>query len=93
MFVRAGDAGLAAALFALASRPDRRDMLPSLSAPVAVVVGDADVLTPPDRAREIAEAVPRGDLTVLPGVGHMSALEAPEEVAAALLRLDEDPGS
>ena len=89
MFVRAGDAGLASALFALAARPDRRSLLPSLRAPAAVVVGDADVLTPPDRAREIADAVPRAELTVLSGVGHMSAMESPEEVASALLRLDE----
>lgn len=85
MFARAGDAGLAATLFALANRPDRRGLLPTLRAPSIVVVGDADRLTPPDRAREIASTAPDCRLVVLPGVAHMSALEAPLDVAAALL--------
>jgi len=93
MFLRAGDAGLAAALFALAARPDRRALLPSLRGPVAVIVGDADVLTPPDRAKEIADAIPQAHLTILPGVGHMSAMEAPEEIAAVLLRLEAEATS
>ncbi len=89
MFARAGEVGLAAALWALASRPDRRPLLSSLWAPSVAVVGDADVLTPPERAREIAAAAPRAELVVLAGVGHMSALESPSRVADALLRLEE----
>lgn len=88
MFERAGDTGLAAALYALASRPDRRELLPLIAARAAVVVGSEDVLTAPEKAREIAGAIPRAALTVLPGVGHMSAMEAPGEVAAALSALD-----
>lgn len=91
MFARAGAVGLAAALWALASRPDRRPILPALGAPSVVVVGDADVLTPPDRAREIALAAPDSELRVLRAVGHMSALESPSEVAEALLRLEKRP--
>jgi pimeloyl-ACP methyl ester carboxylesterase len=60
---------------------------------VAVIVGDADVLTPPDRAKEIADAIPQAHLTILPGVGHMSAMEAPEEIAAVLLRLEAEATS
>ncbi len=87
MFERAADVGLAAALFALANRPDRRPLLPSLRAPSVVVVGEADLLTPPYRAREIAQAAPRSRLLVLPGVAHMSAMEAASDVAAALAGL------
>jgi pimeloyl-ACP methyl ester carboxylesterase len=87
MFERAGDAGLAAALFALANRPDRRTVLPRLGAPAVAVVGDADRLTPPDRAREIVRGTTDARLVILPGVAHMSALEAPREVAAALASL------
>ncbi len=89
MFARAGEVGLASALWAVASRPDRRPLLRSLAAPSVVVVGEADALTPPERAREIASTAPRAELVVLAGVGHMSALESPSEVARALLRLEE----
>jgi len=84
MFARAGEAGLAAALVALANRPDRRPSLPRLQSPSVVVVGDADLLAPPEKAREIVEAVPGSNLVLLPGVAHMSVLEAPAEVARAL---------
>ena len=84
MFERAGDAGLAAALYALANRPDRRPLLPRLRIPVVVVVGDRDRLTPPRLAREMADGVCDGRLVVLPRVAHMSTMEAPREVAAQL---------
>jgi pimeloyl-ACP methyl ester carboxylesterase len=87
MFARAGDAGLSAALFSLANRSDRRPILPALGAPSVAIVGDADRLTPPDSAREIASAAPGCRLVVLPGIAHMSAMEAPEAVAAALAGL------
>ena len=86
-FERAGEAGLAATLFALANRPDRRTILPALGVPSVAIVGDADRLTPPDRAREIASAAPGCRLVILPGIAHMSAMEAPEAVAAALAGL------
>lgn len=88
MFGRSGDVGLASALFALANRPDRRALLPTLRVPTVVVVGDADALIPPDRAKEIAAAVPGAMLRVLHGVGHMSALESSGEVAEALRLVD-----
>jgi pimeloyl-ACP methyl ester carboxylesterase len=56
MFERAGDAGLAAALYALANRRDRRTVLPRIRVPVVVMVGDRDRLTPPSLAKEMAEA-------------------------------------
>lgn len=84
MFERAGDAGLPPALMALASRPDRRPMLASIRVPCIAVVGSADAITPPDRAREIAGAIPGARLHVLEGTAHLCALERPREVAALL---------
>ena len=84
MFARAAETGLSSALWALANRPDRRALLRWIDAPVAVIAGDADQLIPPDRAREIASALRRATVHVLPGVGHMSAMEDPERVTAAL---------
>jgi pimeloyl-ACP methyl ester carboxylesterase len=87
MFERAGSAGLAAAVQALANREDSRPLLSKLGVPVRVLVGDVDVLTPPERAREIASAVPGATLRVLEGVNHLSALEAPQEISEMLARL------
>jgi len=84
MFGRAGDAGLPPALMALASRPDRRSMLLSIGVKSIVIVGAVDALTPPDRARAIAAAIPGARLHVLEDVAHMSALESPQKVAALL---------
>jgi pimeloyl-ACP methyl ester carboxylesterase len=58
-----------------------------------VVVGDADLLTPPDYSREIAATVPDSRLVLLPAVGHMSTLEAPRDVAAALAGLPGPPST
>ena len=88
MFDRAREAGLVSALFALASRPDRRPILPYIQAPCMVVVGDADRLTPVERAEEAAHALPRARLTVLPGVAHLSAMEDPRGVAEAIREVD-----
>ncbi len=85
MFERAGEAGLTATLFGLAHRPDRRALLSDLAVPVVAVVGEADPLTPPARAEEIARLAPNARRIVLPATSHMSAMEAPERVAEALL--------
>jgi pimeloyl-ACP methyl ester carboxylesterase len=53
--------------------------------PTAVLAGDADRLTPPVHARRLADRLPDcAGLTTLPGIGHMSPVEAPEAVNAAI---------
>ena len=39
----------------MASRPDRRGDLPKIAVPTLVLVGEEDVITPPDEARAMAE--------------------------------------
>ncbi|TQJ74626.1 alpha/beta fold hydrolase [Streptomyces sp. SLBN-31] len=52
-----------------------------LRVPTAVVVGTADRLTPPVHARALVAALPNCvDSTELPGLGHMTPVEAPELV-------------
>jgi pimeloyl-ACP methyl ester carboxylesterase len=59
-----------------------------LRVPTAVVVGTADRLTPPERARALAEALPHcTGLTELPGIGHMTPIEAPELVTGKIREL------
>ncbi len=75
---------LTAALRALAGRVDRRPDLGAVTCPALVVVGEHDVLTPPSAARVLAEGIPGATLAILPGAGHMSALERPDAFAALL---------
>ena len=65
-------------------RPDSRDLLPTIAVPTLVVVGDQDTLTPPYLAEEMRDLIPHATLTVIPGAGHLSTMEQPEAVTAAL---------
>jgi pimeloyl-ACP methyl ester carboxylesterase len=80
-------AGVIGALKAMAGRPDSSDLLSSLSVPLVLIHGDADVLIPIERAREVQTAVPHARMFALGGVGHMPMLEAPSQVAEALKTL------
>ncbi|MGH8931851.1 MAG: alpha/beta fold hydrolase [Egibacteraceae bacterium] len=51
-----------------------------LTVPTLVICGSADGLTPGRHARRLADALPDATLVELPGVGHMSMLEAHETV-------------
>jgi pimeloyl-ACP methyl ester carboxylesterase len=79
--------GLAWAQRMMASRPDRTAVLEQFTGPIAIVVGDEDTITPISDAQHMADHAPCGVLTVVAGAGHLSALEAPAEVAAALADL------
>jgi 3-oxoadipate enol-lactonase len=69
----------------MAERPDSSSTLPSIGVPTLVIVGEHDVLTPPDEARLIAEGVPGARLVTIDQAGHMSNLENPEAFNEALL--------
>jgi pimeloyl-ACP methyl ester carboxylesterase len=67
---------------------DISDELANLDVPARVLVGTADRMTPPVHARRLAGQLPRCEgLTELPGVGHMTPLEAPAAVAALIRKL------
>ena len=69
---------------AVIGRPDARPHLANLSCPVLVMCGDADLLTPPERSREIASLVPQAELVMVPRCGHMLTMERPDAVNATL---------
>ncbi|MGW2886505.1 alpha/beta fold hydrolase [Streptomyces griseoruber] len=59
-----------------------------LRVPTAVVVGTGDRLTPPVHAHRIAAALPHSlGVTELPGLGHMTPVEAPELVTGRIREL------
>ncbi|MEU5685546.1 alpha/beta hydrolase [Streptomyces venezuelae] len=59
-----------------------------LQVPTAVIAGTSDRLTPVVHARRIAAALPQClGLTELPGIGHMTPIEAPEAVTGRIREL------
>jgi pimeloyl-ACP methyl ester carboxylesterase len=75
---------IAAGLQAIMSRPDSAAVLPSIAVPTTIVVGDEDVITPPSDAAFMHRRVSGSTLTIIPGAGHMTNLEAPDAFNAAL---------
>jgi len=69
---------------AILGRPDSRGDLAGIEAPTLVAVGEADALTPPELAREIAAGIPGAALHLLPGCGHLPSMEAPGAVTALM---------
>jgi 3-oxoadipate enol-lactonase len=58
--------------------------VPTITVPTLVLVGEHDALTPPADAQALAAAIPGARLVVIPAAGHMSPLENPRAVNAAL---------
>ena len=71
---------------AIMGRADSRPTLAEVRCPALVLVGEQDALTPPERAEEIAQGIAGAVKVVVPDCGHMSAMERPEGVTAALER-------
>jgi pimeloyl-ACP methyl ester carboxylesterase len=69
---------------AIIGRPDFRPLLSSIRCPTLVLCGRQDALTPLVFHQEIAAAIPGAELEVIEACGHLSTLERPAEVNAAL---------
>jgi pimeloyl-ACP methyl ester carboxylesterase len=69
---------------AIIGRSDARPTLGSIRCPALVLVGEADELTPPERAAEIAAGIAGSRLVTIARSGHVSTLEQPDEVTQAL---------
>lgn len=80
-------AGVAWAQRAMAARPDRGAVLSRFDGPVSVLVGEEDELSPVEGSRLMAQSARNGSFEVIPAVGHMTAVEAPAQVARAITAL------
>lgn len=69
---------------ALRNRPDRTAALAAYPGPTLVLCGSEDRLCPPERHREMASLARDATLVIVPEAGHLSTLERPEAVNAAL---------
>jgi len=69
-------------------RYDLHAVLPAFSRiPVLVLVGERDVITPIAHAEALVAAMPRAELVVVPGAGHLLVLERPHEFGAQVARM------
>jgi pimeloyl-ACP methyl ester carboxylesterase len=71
---------------AIIDRADSRRMLVDIDVPTVVIAGRQDQVTPLPRSEEMAADIADSRLVVLEECGHMSPLEKPAEVTAALRR-------
>ena len=59
---------------------DLRHVLPRITMPALVVVGEHDRVTPPASGVELAAALPDGRFVLLEGAGHIAMMERPVEL-------------
>ena len=71
---------------ALLARPDAGPLLRSIDCPTLVLCGREDRWSPAAQHEEIAAMIPAATLEIIDDCGHMAPMEAPDQVAAALLR-------
>ena len=69
----------------MARRPDVTALLGQINCPTLVMVGRLDVISTPEEIRDIARAIPDARLVEIADCGHMSTLEKPTEVNAAIM--------
>ncbi len=87
LILRQPPEGIAAALRAMADRPDSFDILSTFDFPVAIIHGLTDKIMPIERGREMRVAVKNCSLVEIEAVGHMPMMEAPQITAEALKTL------
>jgi len=80
----ASDAGIIGALRGMAERPDSTPFLGGLAMKTLVITGADDALIPPEQSEAMAAALPDATLKLIPGAGHLVALEQPDAFNAAL---------
>lgn len=71
---------------AILGRADSRPLLVEIDRPAVVIVGRQDLVTPLPRAQQMAADIANARLVVIEDSGHMTPLEKPAEVSAALRR-------
>ena len=68
----------------MAQRPDRTAMLASITVPTLIITGSEDSLMPLPTSELLHNGIPGSSLVVIPGVAHLSNVEAPERFNAEI---------
>ncbi|MGH7721428.1 MAG: alpha/beta fold hydrolase [Candidatus Dormibacteria bacterium] len=81
---RCTDAGVLAALDAMAARADSTALLAGIDVPTLVILGTADVIAPAAESRAMAGAIPGAVVEEFDGSAHLPNLEQPARFSALL---------
>jgi pimeloyl-ACP methyl ester carboxylesterase len=68
------------------AREDGAAALRALRCPIVIICGEYDAITPLAGQHEMAHAIGCSHMVIIPNAGHMTPMEAPEAVNAALRR-------
>ncbi len=82
---RLGREALDAHCLAGLSRPDYTWLLPRIAVPTLFMTGSEDAFRPADLHRQMANMVPSATVAIIEGAGHMTAMENPQAVNAAMI--------
>ena len=63
---------------------DYRALLPSITVPTLVIVGERDTIAPVALGREIADGIPNAQFEVIANAGHVTNADAPAAFDAVL---------
>jgi pimeloyl-ACP methyl ester carboxylesterase len=69
----------------IAVRPDSRELARTIDVPTLILVGEHDAITPVASAREMSEHIADSALMVIPHIGHIANIEAPDAFNQALI--------
>lgn len=72
------------AQLSMMAETDQNDLLPDITVPTLLLWGELDARSPLSVAHAFREAIPGAELVVIPGAGHVSNLERPEEFNQAV---------
>ncbi len=84
MILQAPSSGIISDLMAMAARPDSTDLLPMISCPTLIIVGENDVATPVAESQYMADRIQGSTMVKIPEAGHLSNFEQPENFNQAL---------
>jgi pimeloyl-ACP methyl ester carboxylesterase len=68
----------------LMAEADQRDVLSRITVPTLLIWGELDSRSPLDVAHQFKAAIPEAELVVIPGCGHVSNLDRPDEVSRVI---------
>lgn len=74
----------AAQIRALLGRPDASEVLPRITCPTLLLCGREDRWSPLARHEEMAQLIPGASVRVIEHAGHMTTMERPDDVSAAM---------
>ncbi len=77
---------------ALWGRQDSSNLLSSIQCPTLLICGEQDALTPPGIHLQMAEKIKLSKLEIIPECGHLTTLEAPDEVCRLMTELINERG-